>query len=400
MSLCNNPLRIGVAALTRFHMFDLARQMKRLGQHTTLFTGYPRWKVDSDLREISRTRSLRVVRWRISAHLPYGTRTNFWVNRAFCDFGKWLGITIARANLDLLDALDGVGLEAGRAMREQGKIWVCNRGSAHILRQKQILEQEHAIWKQPMPRTYFDPWIVERCLAEYEGAHAIAVPSRFVKNSFVDLGFRSDSIFVCPYGVDLSMFRPQRKEDSRFRVLFVGAQSIRKGIGYLFEALRPLVRANLVELWLLGSTTEDGRNILKRNAELFLHKGVQQRDRLSWFYSQGSVLVVPSVEEGLALVQAQAMACGLPVISTSNTGAEDLFTDGVEGFIVPPRDPVALRDRVQTLLDDPWRLQQMRQAALRRVQALGGWDTYGERCLEMYHQLRTARENRLSTVAS
>ena len=65
---------------------------------------------------------------------------------------------------------------------------------------------------------------------------------------------------------------------------------------------------------------------------------------LAALMSRSHVLALPSIEEGLALVQAQAMACGCPVVCSTNTGGEDLFTDGVEGFIVPIRDPIALAD--------------------------------------------------------
>jgi len=81
------------------------------------------------------------------------------------------------------------------------------------------------------------------------------------------------------------------------------------------------------------------------------------------------------------------MACGVPVIATTNTGAEDLFTDGVEGFIVPIRDVAALRERIEILMDDESRRKAMADAALRRVQALGGWNEYGERALELYEAL-------------
>jgi glycosyltransferase involved in cell wall biosynthesis len=183
------------------------------------------------------------------------------------------------------------------------------------------------------------------------------------------------------------MFHPQPRNDNRFRVLFVGMQCIRKGIGYLFDALRPLVSAGHVELWLVGAAMSDGKPLLDRNADLFVHHGLQPRNRLAWFYSQASVLVLPSIEEGLALVQAQAMACGVPVIATHNTGAEDLFEDGVEGFIVPPRSAEVIRDRVQLLLDNPGRLQELRAAALKRVKSLGGWTRYGQVCREAYRQV-------------
>jgi glycosyltransferase involved in cell wall biosynthesis len=195
------------------------------------------------------------------------------------------------------------------------------------------------------------------------------------------------------------MFRPEPKADNRFRVLFAGAQSIRKGIGYLFEALRPLVKSGAVDLWLVGPTP-DGKEILEKNADLFTHHGVQPRSKLSWYYSQASVLVLPSIEEGLALVQPQALACGLPVIASVNTGSEDLFTDGVEGYIVPPRDPRAIRDRVQQLLDDPARLAGMKAAALRRVQSFGGWTQYGHACREIYRRVLLRRGATAASTAS
>src|SRR5205085_5991502 len=104
--------------------------------------------------------------------------------------------------------------------------------------------------------------------------------------------------------------------------------------------------------------------------------GVVQRELLADYYSQGSVFVLASIEEGLALVQAQAMACGLPVIATTNTGAEDLFTDGREGFIVPIRQPDAIREKILLLYEDQRLQQQMSHAAIARVRSLGGWDSY------------------------
>jgi glycosyltransferase involved in cell wall biosynthesis len=86
------------------------------------------------------------------------------------------------------------------------------------------------------------------------------------------------------------------------------------------------------------------------------------------------------------LVQAQAMACGLPVIATTNTGAEDLFTDGVEGFIVPIRNAEALREKLLYLYDHPDVRDGMADAALARVRAMGGWDSYGESAAAVYAQ--------------
>jgi starch synthase len=380
-------MRIAIGTTTRFHMFDLARQIKRLGEQVQLLTALPGWKVDRDLRPVTRSRSSRLLWWRAAGHLPYLKETNRWENDTFRDFGRWLGRVVDRMELDVIDALDGIGLEAGTRVKQRGGAWLCNRGSSHILTQRDLLIAEHERWKQPMPRTYFDPWMVERCLAEYAGATGIMVPSRFAKRSFVERGFDPQAVHVCPYGVDLGLFRREPRRDGRFRALFVGAQSLQKGIGYLFDAVRPLVRSRSLELWLVGSATSDGEPILAQNADLFLHQGVQPRSRLSWFYSQASVLILPSVQEGLALVLAQAMACGVPVIATESTGAEDLFTDGEEGFIVPPRDPETIRARIQFLLDNPGIRMEMAARAVKRVQSMGGWARYGEICRDVYQRV-------------
>jgi glycosyltransferase involved in cell wall biosynthesis len=185
------------------------------------------------------------------------------------------------------------------------------------------------------------------------------------------------------YGVDLNLFRSARKRDETFRVLYVGALSLRKGIPHLLEALAGLDLPNF-ELCLIGSVPSEIRPLLAKYENEFRYLGVIPRADLYKYYSQSSVLVIPSVEEGLALVQAQAMACGLPIIATINTGAEDLFTDGAEGFIVPIRNPEAIREKVLYLYENPDLRDRMAAAALSRVRALGGWDTYGERITDCY----------------
>src|SRR5215208_6076280 len=118
-------MRIGVAATTRFHMFDLARQLSRKGEEVRLFTALPGWKVDPDLRALAASRASRLVMWRAAARPPPISRTNAWENRTFGDLGRWVSKKIRRAPLDVLDALDGLGSEAGPVVQRQGGVWIC-----------------------------------------------------------------------------------------------------------------------------------------------------------------------------------------------------------------------------------------------------------------------------------
>jgi glycosyltransferase involved in cell wall biosynthesis len=108
---------------------------------------------------------------------------------------------------------------------------------------------------------------------------------------------------------------------------------------------------------------------------------------LKQLMSRSHVMVLPSIEEGLALVQAQALACGCPAIGTHHTGAEDLFTDGKEGFVVPIRNPRSISDRLQLLADDPQRRDSMSEAALERVKGMGGWEEYGNKMAQLMTDL-------------
>jgi glycosyltransferase involved in cell wall biosynthesis len=194
----------------------------------------------------------------------------------------------------------------------------------------------------------------------------------------VDRGFTAEKVVQVPFGADLSMFQPQRKLDAVFRVLFVGAVSLQKGVPYLLDAVRRIGAKREIQLWLVGPIADDMRLLLKQHAHLFEYKGVIARRSLAWYYSQASVLVLPSIQEGMALVQAQALACGVPIIGTEHSGAADLITDGVEGFVVPIRDADAIAERLVTLQEEPALRESMAAAALQRLRTIGGWDTYAD----------------------
>lgn len=384
-STVSPPLRIAISSIGRFHMFHLARQMLRLGQKVHFYTGYPIFKVDKDLRSITRTRSRYVILQHLLNQFgPPAKITWWWADLALEDFGPWLARNIEE--VDILDALAGTGWEAGRRLYAAGKPWICNRGSAHILTQHELLKEEASRWGAPEP-VFPGGRAMERCLGEYAEADAIVVPSQFCKRSFLDHGVPANKVYVIPYGVDLSLFHQQPKEDNRFRVIFVGGYSLQKGIGYLFDAVRPLVQTGHVEVWLVGGPSPEARHILEKNADLFMDKGFHPRAKLSWFYSQASVMVLPSVQDGFGMVILQAMACGVPVIATTHTGASEIITDGHEGFIVPVRDPQAIQEKIEWMLSHPREREAMGEAAMAMVANLGGWNAYGEACLAMYREV-------------
>jgi glycosyltransferase involved in cell wall biosynthesis len=181
------------------------------------------------------------------------------------------------------------------------------------------------------------------------------------------------------------MFRPVAKRDDVFRVLYVGELSLRKGLPYLLGALAPL-RLPRFELVLVGPAAEEVRPLLAKYEGGFRYAGAVPKPQLYQQYSQASMLAIPTIEDGGPLVLGEAMACGLPVVITPNSAGPDVLTEGGEGYIVPIRDPEAIRDRVLHLYDHPELRDAMAKASLAKAKRLNGWDGYGERVVSLYRE--------------
>ncbi len=373
-----------------YHHFELAHQLHRRGHLRKLFSTWPwaRLKREGLPRDLVGTFPLiHTADYLLNRTRFYpaslSSRMNSW---NALSFDRWTNALIGPT--DALIAISGAGLLTGRTVQQRGGKFICDRGSTHQRFQEQVLDAEYRRWGAPLP--LLKPHITLREEALYAQADAITVPSTVAKRSFVTMGVAAEKVHVIPYGVRLDKFTrttPPPDSDASFQVLFAGQVSLRKGIPYLLEAFASLKHPRK-HLTVVGSIQDDIRNLLKTlSTEHVTFTGSIPQTELAEKMSASHLLVLPSVEEGLALVQGQAMACGCPVLTTVATGAEDLFTDGVEGFIVPDRDVDALTARLQQIADDPALQQRLSEAALRRVQHLGGWDTYGEAWDILLHAL-------------
>ena len=377
-----------------FHHFELARELEQRGHLRRVYSTWP-WarlkreglahdKVETfpwlHVPEYMASRAPMDLTW-LRDPLGYANAVAFdrWTERRLGRMMRREGTGAhSQAKIDALIGISGSSLRAGALVQRAGGVFICDRGSTHQRYQEQIIADEYSRWGVKTPPS--DPRDTRREEAIYAQADAITVPSTMAARSFVEMGVPASKLHVIPYGVRLESFRPiAEPPGTSFDVLFAGSVGLRKGVPYLLEAFAKL-RHPQKRLRVVGAVQEDLRTVLPKlpmdDGELL---GSLPQPELAALMSRSHVLVLPSIEEGLALVQAQAMACGCPVICSTNTGGEDLFSDGVEGFIVPIRDAVALANRMQRLADDPQLQRKMREAALRRVLSFGGWKEYGDR---------------------
>ncbi len=225
---------------------------------------------------------------------------------------------------------------------------------------------------------------LERKEQEIQLADRIFVPSSFVRDSLLEAGVKQETISVIPFGAPVDYFHPQHKEDQRFRALFVGRVGPRKGVHYLLQAWQELSLPE-AELLLVG-INEFPEGWIDRYADKIRHISSLPHALLNQYYSSANVLVLPSLVEGLALVQLEAMACGIPLITTPNAGGSDIITDGVEGFIVPIRDVEALKEKLEWCYRHPLELAEMGRAARQKAEQLT-WNLYRQKLASQVQEI-------------
>lgn len=390
----------------RFHAFNLAQQLLKRGLLKKLITSYPKFEVKKWGISARKTDSVLLKEiiergWRkLPPFLREVYNPQYFIHEVFdCSASRKIN------KADLFIGWSSFSLRSLRKAKKAGMITVIDRGSSHIVYQNEILKEEYERFgiKPELPH----PKIIEKELKEYKEADYICIPSMFVKRTFLEKGVPENKLIHVPYGVDLSQFRQIPKKDDVFRVVFAGGMSLRKGVHYLLQAFSELNLPNS-ELTLIGSMNDEIKPFFKKyeiyyeirnntnirkNESVINYIGKVPQAELYRYYSQGSVFAMMSVEEGLAMVIPQAMACGLPVICTTNTGGEDIVRDGKDGFVIPIRDTEALKGKLIYLYENSDICRSMGQSAKERVAGGFTWNDYGEKIIAAYEQILTNYSN-------
>jgi glycosyltransferase involved in cell wall biosynthesis len=226
-------------------------------------------------------------------------------------------------------------------------------------------------WELALPESDFDRLVEEARMADYW-----LVASSFTKQTLIAEGIPAGRIAIVPYGIDLTRFAPRsqpREAGGPLRLLFVGTLSQRKGIKYLIQALESLP-SGAVELTICGRAVDDLELFRQCKVPIHLHPSISAEGLLD-AYRSADVFVFPSLAEGFAQVLLEAMASGLPIITTTRTAGPDLIRPGREGFIIEPGSASELAIHIEKFLQDPSRIQTMGAAARHRAE-LFTWERF------------------------
>jgi glycosyltransferase involved in cell wall biosynthesis len=229
---------------------------------------------------------------------------------------------------------------------------------------------------------------------EHENAALIIASSSFTRETLVENGVPLGKIRVVSHGVDSERFSNVRTSGRPFRFLFVGLITARKGVPLLLEAWRTL-RPDTAELWLVGSASKKIKTLLPELHGVH-YLGPVPHVELPRVLQQCDVLVFPSYFEGFGLVILEAMASGLPVITTTATAGPDLLKNGKGGWVIPTGDAGALAASMQSCLEHANELS-MQGLSARRIAEQFNWQSYGNSVLSVLEEARetgTARGQR------
>lgn len=223
---------------------------------------------------------------------------------------------------------------------------------------------------------------------EHRLADAVVAASSFARQTLVENGVPADKIRVIPYGVgdewiEAGRLRRQqpRPKGRPYRFLYAGYVTPRKGVGILLDAWRQMDVSG-AELRLAG-----GGRVEAENARNLVFLGQTSREALLREMQDADAFVFPSLFEGFGLVLLEAMAAGLPVITTPNTAGPDLLRDGREGLLVPAGDPRLLRRAMEGFLADPERAHAMGERAHETAMQFT-WRRYGAAYAGLLRQLQ------------
>jgi len=195
-----------------------------------------------------------------------------------------------------------------------------------------------------------------------------------------------------PAGVDQKHFFPSGAKRIPNSLFFLGRLEERKGIDFLIRTL-PLIkkRLNDIQLFIGGSGSLHlflSGYIRDHHLEKNVHfLGAIDDTLLNEWYNKVSLVVVPSVFEGLGLTAVEAMACGTPVIASDADGLRDVIEDGINGFLVPYNDVSALGARILDLLENKSGLPKITKNGKKKVATVFNWDIISKDVLAVYESV-------------
>jgi glycosyltransferase involved in cell wall biosynthesis len=312
--------------------------------------GYMAWMVDRAL--ITRPKTIDAsYKWECDNSRWFALRTWRELRKVKLDPAKDCFFGFMSECMEVLQPLADTGVPSILDLAGPGKM------------DDRMIKQEHERWPDwakmgpDVPEFYY-----ERVAEECRCATLTLVNSEFSRRAWIEQGVPDEKIIVVPlaYEPPDNPAAPRRPHDRPLTILWLGSVILRKGIPYLVEAARSLRDANVK--FIVAGPIRIAERIVQAAPKNMQFVGRINNDQKAELYRQSDVFVIPTMSDGFAITQLEAMAQGMPVIATPNCG--DVVTHGDDGLIVPAGDAAVLAQAIAKLEGDRALVASMSERAL------------------------------------
>jgi len=274
----------------------------------------------------------------------------------------------------------GTGGAIKKAKKNKMKILVDHSIAHPAFMYKQLIDENQAntvssaFWQE----------VLEDC----NKADCLLVNSNFVKDTFIEQNYDEEKIKVVYLGVRKDFFNLKKKYDikKKIKILFTGSFGVRKGGEYILKAMQKLEKKQLpYEMIIVGSYSKTDNFIKNIQSKNIRFVGHVLQDELKSYLANSDIYLFPSLCEGCASSGMEAMAAGLPVIATRESGLP--IIDGENGLIVPSKNVDAIVDVVIKLYEDKSLREKIGTVAAKTISENYTWEQYAEKVVEIYEDL-------------
>jgi alpha-maltose-1-phosphate synthase len=269
-------------------------------------------------------------------------------------FDALISKKLQRRQGNIFWGFQGSCYESLNSARDVGKKTICELATGHVPASLRILGEErrlHPDWADSFDNLNFPPSYLKRLEQEPHRADFVVGASSFTLETLRQDDVDVSKLKLLPLGFEAERI-PYKPNDTQrsgpLKLLYAGRVTQRKGIVYLLEAMQCFSPKD-VELHIVGFVQGSGKGLGKFTGQFTQHPPVSQYELFS-LYQHFDAFVLPTLFEGFGLVIIEAMAAGLPVITTPHSIGPEIITDRENGFIVPIRDSIAIKKTIEYLL--------------------------------------------------
>jgi len=370
-------MNISIISFGKFHSFDLARELSKHKANVKIYSAYPYFKAKKYSIKKSSFRSFFVLF--IIDRLTSSYFESF-LKKLYCLILKFLILKDQDVFIIWADIPSNFIFFLKKKFNKS--IVILERGSSHIKFQNKILKNEYASLGLNFE---ISERYMQNEIKNYDQVDYISIPSIFSLETFLNYNVPKSKLIVNPYGADLSKFYKKKlNKNKEFTILTCGIGSVRKGFHHMLKA-HDFIDGSFKH-YHVGKIENFFEDKLGKYNNLKVFDSMSQQ-RLIKYYNLADVFVLPSLEDGFGMVILEAMACGLPVIATKNTGITSINSKFSFGYTININNPQEIAEKINILKSDPKTLKTFSDNSIKII-SKGGykWNDYGNRYYKFLHQ--------------